>query len=195
MPGALVVGQLVDQDQLRPLRQRRLEIELDQLRAAIGHFLAREHVEPQHQRLGLGPDVRLDVADQHVDAFAGLLATGLEHGVGLADAGRRAEKDLQLAARFLGLFGLHAEQQGIGIASTVVHFRSAGSSKITPIGLTDYLILSKSRFKVTTLTRSSPSSPNVRNVVCLATSSRTLILFAARALWPLAKPDTRRRPD
>ena len=99
--GRVGMGQLVDEDQLRPLGQRGLQVELDQLRAAIGHFLASQHIETEHEGLGLGPDVRLDVADEHVDAFAGLLAARLEHRVGLADPGAAPKKIFSLPRAFL----------------------------------------------------------------------------------------------
>ena len=44
-----------------------------------------------------------------------------EHGVGLADAGRIAEEDPQLAALRARLLLLHASQQFIGIGALVVH--------------------------------------------------------------------------
>ena len=119
MPGALVVGQLIDEDQLRPLCQRRLKIEFDQLRAAIGHFLA--STSRPSTRAWVSAHVRLDVAHQHVDAFAGLLATRLEHRVGLADAGGGAEKDLQLAPSLFSLFGLNWREEGIGGWPAIVH--------------------------------------------------------------------------
>ena len=100
--------------------QRRVEIELQQLRAAIGDFQPRQHVQAEHQGLRFRPAVRLDVADHDVHALLGHLAAGLEHGVGLADARRRAEEDFQLPPRLLGLFGLHAGQQGVRIGALVV---------------------------------------------------------------------------
>ena len=88
-----------------------------QLRAAVFDRAPGQHVEPHQQGVGLGPDMRLDIADQHVDALFGHLAAGFEHGVRLAHARRRAEEDLQLAARVARFFGLHAGQQGIGVGS------------------------------------------------------------------------------
>ncbi len=52
-----------------------------------------------------------------------LRARRLEHGVGLADAGRGAEEDLEAAAGRAGLLGRHAPQEGIGIRPLVAHPR------------------------------------------------------------------------
>ena len=52
--------------------------------------------------------MRLDVADDEVDAARAHAARGLQHRVGLADAGAGAEEDAQLAAPGLRLLGLDA---------------------------------------------------------------------------------------
>ena len=59
---------------------------------------AGQDLETLEQSLGLGAAVRLDEPDHHVDALALQLARGVEHGVGLAHARRRAEEDLEPAA-------------------------------------------------------------------------------------------------
>ena len=62
--------------------------------------LARDDLEALEQRLGLLAAVRLDDADDDVvrrPCAAG--ARRLQHLVGLADAGRRAEEDLELPTR------------------------------------------------------------------------------------------------
>jgi hypothetical protein len=63
-----------------------------------------------------------DVADDHV-VFGGEFAPrGFEHGVGLADARRHAEKNLEPSAFLRGLLALKRTQQRIGIgAVAVVH--------------------------------------------------------------------------
>ena len=53
--------------------------------------------------------MRFDHADDHLDAFAEAFMRRLEHGIGFADAGRGAEKDLQPTPRF----PLRLGQQGI----------------------------------------------------------------------------------
>ena len=85
-----------------------------------------ERLEPREQRLGLGAAVGLDAADDHVDALSAGAARGLEHGVGLADAGGGAEEDLQPAARraAFALLGEHPLEQAVGVGPPSVHRRS-----------------------------------------------------------------------
>ncbi len=116
-----MLRQLVDDNQLRLLEQRRLEIELQQRRAAILDFAPGQHVEPQHQRLGVGASMRLDVTDDHVDSLFADLAGRFQHGVRLTHARRGAEKHLELAAGLFGLGRFDAGQQGIRIGTFVVH--------------------------------------------------------------------------
>ena len=66
-------------------------------------LLAKVQREEAQRRRGklkifFGAAVRLDDADDHVHALAALLVRRGEHGVGLADAGRRAEENLQVPA-------------------------------------------------------------------------------------------------
>ena len=76
---------------------------------------------PVEQRLGLGAAVGLDHADDDVDALALPLPRRLEHGVGLADAGRGADEDPEPAA--LGAAGL--AQQRVRRRSAVLRAVSA----------------------------------------------------------------------
>ena len=73
------------------------------------------------QLLGLGTSVRLDVADHDIDAFGLHAARRLQHRVGLADAGRRAEEDLQLAATRRLLLRLYVREQGVRVGAAVFH--------------------------------------------------------------------------
>ena len=100
VPRARRVGvrELVDEDQRGPARERGVEVELLQRRPAIGDQPRRQDLEALEQRLGLGAPVGLDVADDDVDARRALeRAGGLEHRVGLADAGGGAEEELERA--------------------------------------------------------------------------------------------------
>ena len=63
---------------------------------------------------GLRAPVGLDDADDHIDPLASRLLGARKHGVGLADARRRPEKDLQLAAR-LSLGRARAGHPGPGV--------------------------------------------------------------------------------
>jgi hypothetical protein len=74
------------------------------------------------ERVRFLASMRFDVADDHVAPGGEFAARGFEHGEGLADARRHAEKDLELAAFLRGLLALQRTQQRIGIgAVAVVH--------------------------------------------------------------------------
>ncbi len=103
MPAAGRVGvcQFIDQGQLRTARQQRVEIHLRQRAPAILHWSARDDFQAVEQRLGFSAPVGLDHADDDIDAFLEARACGGEHLVGLADAGRGAEEELQPTTRAL----------------------------------------------------------------------------------------------
>ena len=98
------------------------------VRAAVLDRPARQDLEAAQQRLGLGAPVRLDAADDDVDALGALLAGRLEHGVGLADAGGGAEEDLELAACLAGFLLLDAGEQLVGIRARSVLINRPGAS-------------------------------------------------------------------
>src|SRR4029453_5751452 len=77
------------------------------------------------ERFGVRASVRLDPADDDVDALRSLLPSRLEHRVGLADAGGRPEEDLQLAACLAALRLLDASEQLVGIRTTLRAHESA----------------------------------------------------------------------
>ena len=127
MPAAFCIGmgKLVDQCDLRPARDDRVNIHFRQRSALVFDLTARNKFEALHQRLGFLAAVGLDDADDDIIAvfFAG--AGGLQHRVGLADARRGADENPQLAnTAFLAPSGL---QQGfrrrplIGIAPLLCH--------------------------------------------------------------------------
>ena len=91
------VSQLIDQRQLRPAGEHGVEIELVEILAAIGDGLARQNLEAGHQPFGLGAPMRLDQADNDIDALARTYRRLLQHGVGLAHPGRGTEENLQPA--------------------------------------------------------------------------------------------------
>ena len=99
VPHARRVGvrELVDQDHLRLARDRGVDVELLELDPAVRDPLARQHLEVVDQLGGLGAPVGLDDADHDVGALRAQPPRGLEHRVGLADARRRAEEDLEPA--------------------------------------------------------------------------------------------------
>ena len=92
------MGQLVDQDQRGPARERGVEVELAQRGAAVLDEPGRQDLQPER---GAPPSRRGRAARpsrrRRPRPSARCGAGGLEHGVGLADAGGGAEEDLQLA--------------------------------------------------------------------------------------------------
>ena len=110
------VGELVDDDQLGLARQRRVEVEFLDRAAVILDLAPRQDFEPFDERARLGAAMRLDEPDDDIDAFVLQAPRVLQHGVGLADAGRGAEEHLQPAR------GLPAErgQKRVRIGASVV---------------------------------------------------------------------------
>ena len=78
--------------------QGRVQVQLLKLDAPVVDDLRRKDLHPQSQGLRLGAGVRLDVPQHHLRAGRRLRPGRLQHGVGLAHAGRVAEEDLQLPA-------------------------------------------------------------------------------------------------
>ena len=115
--GRVGVGQLVDQDQGRRGGQGGIEVELAQRLAAVGEHGRGEQVQAIEQGGGVGAAVGFEHADQHRHAVVPQLAGGDQHGASLADAGRGAEIDAQLAARSITFVGLDLGQQGVGVGA------------------------------------------------------------------------------
>ena len=91
------MGELVDQRDLRPPRDQRVEVHLLERLLLVGEPPARQHFEAFQKRFGFRPAMGLDHA--HHDIGAGLLLGmgALQHFVGLADAGGCADEDLEPA--------------------------------------------------------------------------------------------------
>ena len=107
--GGVAVGQLVHHGDGGFSCQQTVQIHLLQPLLAVQVQCARQDGELVEQGQGLLAAVGLHHPDQDVDSLPGLLPHRLQHGVGLADAGGRAEKHLQLAPVLL----LQARQQGV----------------------------------------------------------------------------------
>src|SRR5262249_4042557 len=97
--GHVGVRKLVDDGDLRATAEDRLGVHLLEAGAAVLDDRARHHLEAVDERDRLFAAVRLEVADDDVDALPLQLARLGEHLVGLADAGGVAEEDLEAAAR------------------------------------------------------------------------------------------------
>ncbi len=99
--GDVGVCKFVDQNQLRSSLACSVDVEFVEDAVDINGWLARDDFEPIEQRLGLLATVRLDHAGDDVDPVLQLSAGGQQHLVGLADAGRRTDKNLEPAAATL----------------------------------------------------------------------------------------------
>ncbi len=91
------VGELVDEHDLRPAGEDTGDVELREPAAPVLDLAAGEHLEALEHDGGVRPSVRLDVADDDVGAAREPAVGLVEHGDGLADAGRRSEVDPQRA--------------------------------------------------------------------------------------------------
>jgi len=111
------VGKFVDQHELRPPGDNGVDIHFLEDALAINDAPARDHFEPGQQRLGLGAAMGLDHPDHHIDAVLAFGARLFQHFVGLADARRGADEDLELAGR--AFLALRLREQGLGRGSLV----------------------------------------------------------------------------
>ena len=121
--GRIGVRELVDQHDLRLARDDGVEIHLLEPLAPVLDAPARNDLEPVQQRFGFLAAVRLHDADDDVVAVLAPGAGRLQHGVGLADAGRGADEDPQLAgAAFLAPGGFEQSlRRGPLIALLICH--------------------------------------------------------------------------
>ena len=123
MTGALDVGmrKLVDEDQRGFTRERGVQIELLELRAAIREGAGRQYLELSEQRCCFGPPMGFDNADDYVGALGLLFARFGEHRVRLAHTCRGTEENLQPAALALSLLALDSREQRIRIGTLFGH--------------------------------------------------------------------------
>ena len=209
MPAARRVGvrELVDKHDLRPTGDDGVEVHLLQPPALVFDALARNDFEPLQQRLRLLAAMRLDDADDDIVAVALARARRLQHRIGLADAGRRADENLELADAALLLPG--SLQQGFGRGPLVdvaplfrhhgVHaarLRIAGRSA-SQLATARSLVgcdpsWSSARLSSSTFTRRSGvrKPPGENAAASISSRPRTA---AGRARRPRAPPDRARR--
>ena len=117
------MGELVDQSELGPARQDGVDIHLAEMMALVFDEPARDHLQPVEQGLGLLAAVGLGHADDDVDPLAALGLGRGQHLVGLADARRCPQEDLQPAAGFLGRLLQQGLRRGpvVAVGSLFVH--------------------------------------------------------------------------
>ena len=97
--GHVGVGELVDQRDLRMPGQHSLGVELGEARPPVGQHPPGDDLQAFEQLGDARPAVRFDEADDDVGAPGEPAPALVEHRVGLADAGGRAQVDPELASR------------------------------------------------------------------------------------------------
>ena len=95
------VGELVDQHHLWLPLQHRVDVEFGKLASAVVDVARRDDLDALDQVGGLLAAVGLDDRGDHIGAALQPAVRLAEHRVRLADAGRRAQVDAQLAALLL----------------------------------------------------------------------------------------------
>ena len=116
----------------------------------------RQDVEPLEQRFRFAAPVGLGEDDDVRRALGPALAGGLQHGVGLADAGAHPEEELQASPSVRGLFLLHAAQQGLGGGPAFV--RSHGHDRQRRQGSAGITRQEKASFRAMSPTLMRPST-------------------------------------
>src|SRR5262249_32830226 len=99
--GRVGVRDLVDDRDLRLASEHGIDVHLLDRDTAVLDRTSRYGRDAFDERCRLRAAVRLDEADHHIDAALPQRVRLLEHSIGLADAGREAEVELQTPA--LGL--------------------------------------------------------------------------------------------
>ena len=111
------VGQLVDDDGVRPAPQDGVEVHLRENDPLVADLLARDDLQVADPGFGLRPSVRLDVPDDDVGPVAPQAVGVVEHLVGLPDAGRHPEVDLELPEAGVPR---RLPEEGLGVGASVV---------------------------------------------------------------------------
>ncbi len=152
------MGELVDEQQGRLARKGRVEIELLHDPAAVLDLARGQDLEAVEQRVGLAAAVGFDEADDHVDTGLALGARGLQHGVGLADAGAAPKKIFSFPRCSLrsSRWTRASSASGSGRLSLMAGYSGMRSS---------------ARLSFSTLTLGSPRNPSWRPSVAAATAT------------------------
>ena len=114
--------ELVDEQDGGPARERRVDVELGDACVRDDRLAPGKLRQALEQARGFRAAVRLDEADDDVDALLAQAARGREHRIGLADARRGAEEHLQPTAPAAGFLLLDAREQRVGIGTAVGSF-------------------------------------------------------------------------
>ena len=119
--GDIGVGVFVDEQQTGMARKCSVEVEFLEDLISINDRLARKNFEAFDERFGLAPAVGFDESGNHVAPVGLRGARGREHGVGLAHARGRTEKDFQMTAPLL----LGKGKKGVGRGSRLLFYGHA----------------------------------------------------------------------
>ena len=118
--GRVGVREFVHERELRAAREHRIEIHFSERDAAMVELLPRNLRQAGGKRVGFLAPMCLDVANDNIAPSLQFAMRGLQHGVGFADAGAHAEKNLQPSAFHSGFLALDRTQQRIRIGSGLV---------------------------------------------------------------------------
>ena len=100
----VAVRQLVDDDEIRPPFEKRVEIHLFERMLLLLDRFARDYLKPAQLFFGILPAVRFDQTDHDVGAVVASGLRGLQHFIGFPDTGGGAQEYLQAAvAHFTGI--------------------------------------------------------------------------------------------
>ena len=121
------VRELVDEQDAGSAFERSVEVELLAHHAAVCDRQRRQRFEAFCQPLGIGSAVRLDVADDDLEARELRRLRRAQHRERLADAGRSAEEDAQPAAPRTRLLCLDLREQLVGIGPRLDCHQGASS--------------------------------------------------------------------
>ena len=135
--------ELVDENELRPAREGRVDVELRERALLVVDLLAGKRLESLEERGGLAAPMRFHDAHHDIPAIVAHAPRGEKHRVRLPDASRGPEEYLQASTHGPQLLALHAGQQGVGIGACLGHgaeFRRF-LSRVDPCSAPFYKIL------------------------------------------------------
>ena len=165
--GDVGVRQFIDQRHFRRPGQHRVQVELGEFPAAVGHGAPGDDLQVAETVGSVRTAMGLDERDDHVGTTIGAPVAFVEHGVGLANTRGGTEIHAQLAPcahEFLG------SVSAVGFPDCSGYF-----------ALTGYAA-SRARFRRRTLTFGSPMKPRSRPAVYLRTSLATFATVVLRVL-------------
>ena len=111
------VGKLIDDQRRGSALQRRIQIEFTAGHAAVAHLDGRQLLETFEEFLRLRAPVGFNVAHDDIGTCRACAARCFQHGIGLADAGGRADEDFQPPAMCTRFIPLYSGKQFVRITS------------------------------------------------------------------------------